>query len=176
MNDSPHNKRAVTITELLVVVVIVAVLVGLVIPAVSKIRDYGDRTACLENLRQIGVATLLYAGDHDQTLPVVEPYPFHPILDPQEGARPLKEVLAPYGLRDENFRCRSDVHAKNLFGSEGTSYIWFELINGKRLIGGVQITDTFFIPLNMVNLAVEEENGKHRNAVFADGSVVNFVK
>ncbi len=54
-----------TLVELLVVVVIIALLVGLSVPAISRVLESGKATASVSNLRQLAAANLAYAADND---------------------------------------------------------------------------------------------------------------
>lgn len=60
---------AFTLIELLVVVSVIAVLAGLLLPALSSAKEKGRAIVCLNHLRQMQLAALLYAGDHDDWLP-----------------------------------------------------------------------------------------------------------
>ncbi|HTL56419.1 MAG TPA: prepilin-type N-terminal cleavage/methylation domain-containing protein [Candidatus Limnocylindrales bacterium] len=64
-----RNRRAFTLTELLVVIAVIAILAALLLPALSSGREKARRTACLSNLREIGVAVTLYASDNNGSIP-----------------------------------------------------------------------------------------------------------
>ena len=62
-------KAAFTLVETLVVFTVVAVLAAIAIPATSRVSQYSARVKSIANMRQIGVAAQLYAGEHNQQLP-----------------------------------------------------------------------------------------------------------
>ncbi len=67
--DTRLSTRGFSLVELLVVIGVIALLIGLLMPAVSATRRQAQSIACLTQLRQIGVATLMYAGDNNGALP-----------------------------------------------------------------------------------------------------------
>jgi prepilin-type N-terminal cleavage/methylation domain-containing protein len=65
-----RSVRAFTLVELLVVIGIIAVLVGILLPALNRAREAAQRTACLSNIRQVHTALALYAGAHKDAIPI----------------------------------------------------------------------------------------------------------
>jgi prepilin-type N-terminal cleavage/methylation domain-containing protein/prepilin-type processing-associated H-X9-DG protein len=95
MNNKPADKRfnqraetrrlprGFTLVELLVVIAIIALLAAAAFPLFRGIRESARATTCVSNVRQVGMALLMYAGDHGQKL-----IPLQPSQSPETGKRP----------------------------------------------------------------------------------------
>lgn len=59
---------AFTLIELLVVIAIIAVLMAILMPALNRAREQGKRAACLSNVKQMGLAWIMYADDNDDKI------------------------------------------------------------------------------------------------------------
>ncbi len=95
---------AFTLIELLVVIAIVAILAGMLLPALSKAKAQAVATSCLNNLKQIGIASALYADDHEDALPRTA----------HEDASWVG-MLQPYAAGTILWRCPADTNQTRLY-------------------------------------------------------------
>jgi len=163
---------AFTLVELLLSIAIVGCLVGLLMPTLTTVRRKADSTACVAHLRQIGISAQLYAGEHDQTMPVIEPWPSQPVYSSEDGAQNLLDALKAYGVTDAVLHCRSDVAGPNYYAKEGSSYQWCPMANGQNVnaVKMVWAGNVASVTLSHLLMAFDYSNvhGTTSNVLFGD--------
>ena len=125
-------RRAFSLIELLVVMAIIALLIGMVLPALAAARNAASSTQCLSQMRQIGLATQLYAQEHNERLPrsthsalVYREMPWGYALSPYLGQGKYSGPGPRWdALFDGIYRCPQDDRENKW--SYGKS-VWFEL-------------------------------------------------
>ena len=63
-----HKRKGFTLIELLVVIAIIAILMSILIPALNRAREQGKRAACLNNLKQLALAWMMYADENEDKI------------------------------------------------------------------------------------------------------------
>jgi prepilin-type processing-associated H-X9-DG protein len=107
-----------------VVIAIIAILASILFPVFARAREKARETNCLSNLKQLGTALMMYAGDYDDYLPIAWEYTAapSPMPDPPVtfGTPGLRDVLEPYVKNSQVYQCRSV--KDGMFKEQGTSY------------------------------------------------------
>jgi prepilin-type N-terminal cleavage/methylation domain-containing protein len=126
------RRTAFTLIELLVVIAIIACLIALLMPSIQGVMTKAGTIKCESNLKQIGASLILYANDHAQRMPVIEPWPSQPLYNSADGAQTMLQALGPYGATEAVLQCPADLKGPNYYKQEGSSYQWFPMAKARN--------------------------------------------
>lgn len=107
-------RRGFTLIELLVVIAIVAILASILFPVFARAREKARQTACLSNLKQLGIAAMEYAQDYDECL-----LPCCTGTSNNTGLT-YRQILQPYLKNAQVLCCPSDPLGSVALNAKGT--------------------------------------------------------
>ena len=124
------RRRCFTLIELLVVVAIIALLVGILLPALTRVKQRAIKVACSSNLKQVGNAIQMYLGSCSDRFPAARYMPL-PFVSSDDDP-PLPDRISEYLAGDVKvFHCPGD---NDVFKVCGSSFTYNNSLSGRALV------------------------------------------
>jgi prepilin-type N-terminal cleavage/methylation domain-containing protein/prepilin-type processing-associated H-X9-DG protein len=131
------KERGFTLIELLVVIAVIAILASLLLPALAGAKVRAHIIACMNNERQLGLASQLFSDENDSELP-----------QSSHIGQSWIGTLIPYGGGEKIYRCPKDPHATRTYSYAVNDFLLIGMVPGKnfhRIEAISSPTDTMFM-------------------------------
>jgi len=171
------EKNGFTLIELLVVIAIIAILAAMLLPALSKARERARQATCMNNLKQINLAIMMYVQDYDEWLP---PSRIHWSSSPwykwwyQEGS-----PLWPYFKNENMVYCPTKITGRRYYGMNvhvhadlhGWYHYWVKFSESRNQNRIADVVDGPYPWLGIPNEVDYNRHSGRANILFLDGHV-----
>src|SRR5437879_824377 len=118
-----RNRHGFTLIELLVVIAIIAILAAILFPVFAQARDKARSAGCLSNLKQVGLAVMMYTQDYDESYPNVLFDYYCPIWPTAtDNYCPWQGLIQPYMKSVDMLKCPSGPSTGTHVGRDGATY------------------------------------------------------
>jgi len=129
------RKSGFTLVEILVVLSVIAMLTGILLPALSAARRAAYKTACKQNLHGCGIAFRMYLDDNKNVMPIIYNMPNSTVQDGPNSVS-LYNSLSKYISGREALKCPADRYPEknsSYFREEGSSYEYNVFLGGRKI-------------------------------------------
>ena len=167
------KRQAFTLLEILVVVGVISVLAGIGYPVMQRVSHHGKATACVGNLRQIGIGLNTYLGENNMIFPELRDMR----RDKTEEVPVIDNTLDKYLNDPKVLACPAD--RSGFANRTGTSYFWNVVLNGQAVasVNFLRMTDSLSrIPIVADKEGFHEYSDNRVNILYADGHATKELK